>query len=113
MNLNLNEIAEIQARYYYLTNYDKDDPGAPIDPVTYVDSNGDALLHIASAAGDVRTVELLIKAGVRIDLLGDMDNTALHYAKSKGHEDVAKLLIDHGANTEIENRFGQPAISRK
>jgi len=109
MKLNAVEIAEMQKRYYYLTNFQEDDPGAPIDPTTYVDSNGDSLLHIASAAGDLRTVELLIGAGVRIDLLGDMDNTALHYAKRKGHEDVAKFLIDHGASTTIENRFGKLA----
>jgi ankyrin repeat protein len=109
MNLKPTEIAEIQKRYYYLTNYEDDDPGAPINPTTYVDSNGDSLLHIASAAGDLRTVELLVSAGVDIDLLGDMDNTALHYAKSKGHEDVAKFLIGHGANTTLENRFGELA----
>jgi len=77
-----------------------------------VDSNGDGLLHIASAAGDVRTVELLVEAGVDVDLLGDMDNTALHYASLKGHEEVAKFLIDHGANTAIENRFGKLAADR-
>ena len=109
MNLKESEIAEIQKRYYYLTNYEKDDPGAPIDPATYVDSNGDRLLHIASAAGDIRTVELLINAGVDIDVLGDMDNTALHYARRKGHDDVARFLIDHGASSSIENRFGKLA----
>jgi ankyrin repeat protein len=107
MTLKPSEIAEIQKRYYYLTNYESDDPGAPIDPPTYVDSNGDSLLHIASAAGDLRTVELLINAGVHIDLLGDMDNTALHYAKRKGHEEVARFLIDHGASSIVENRFGK------
>lgn len=101
------EIAEIQKRYYYLTNYEGDDPGAPINPITYVDSNGDSLLHIASAAGDLQTVELLVNAGVDINLLGDMDNTALHYAKSRGHEEVARFLVGHGASTTIENGFGE------
>jgi len=109
MNLKPGEIAEIQKRYYYLTNYEGDDPSAPINPTTYVDSNGDSLLHIASSAGDLRTVELLINAGVDPDLLGDMDNTALHYAKSKGHEEVANFLIGHGASITIENRFGELA----
>jgi ankyrin repeat protein len=109
VKLKPDQVREIQERYRHLINYESENPEEPIDPGNYVDSNGDHLLHIAAYLGDLRTVSLLVNAGVDIDLLGDMENTALHCAKRKGHEDVAKFLIDHGASTTIENRFGKLA----
>jgi len=108
MKLTEAEIEELQTKYSYLTNYESEDPEAPIDPLTYVDSNGDALLHIAAQREDKRTVELLLKAGVDVNLLGDMGNTALHYAQT---EELARLLLEHGASADIYNEFGkQPAF---
>jgi ankyrin repeat protein len=107
INLTSAEIAEVQQRYSYLTNYSADDPTDPIDPLTYVDSNGDHLLHIAASAGDVSTVELLLRAGIDVDQQGDMGCTALHYAKLKGREDVARVLLDHGASQSLRNSFGR------
>lgn len=104
MKLTDSEIQELQTKYSYLTNYEADDPTAPIDPLTYVDSNGDALLHIAAQRGDRRTVELLLRAGVDVSLVGDMGNTALHYAKT---EEVAQLLLVHGASAAVFNEFGE------
>ena len=110
MKLTEAEIQELQAKYSYLTNYEAEDPDAPIDPLTYVDSNGDALLHLAAQRGDKRTVELLLRAGIDVNLVGDMGNTALHYAQT---EEVASLLLSHGASTEVCNEFGkQPAWKR-
>jgi len=104
MNLSDAEIEELQKTYGHLVNYESEDPEAPIDPLTYVDSNGDSLLHIAAQRGDLRTIGLLLRAGVDANLLGDMGCTALHYAKTK---DVASLLLAHGASTEIRNEFGK------
>lgn len=107
MNLGEAEIDELQKKYYYLTNYQSENVDDPIDPLTYVDSNGDYLLHIAARLGDLRTVELLLNAGVHVNQLGDMGNTALHYAKKKNKEDVYKLLLAHGASRNIRNEFGK------
>jgi ankyrin repeat protein len=101
------EISELQRRYGYLVNYQADDPDAPIDPVTYRDSDNDSLLHIAARNGDRCAVELLLEAGVDANLLGDMGSTPLHYAKEKQHSEVAKLLIEHGAREDIRNEFGK------
>lgn len=110
MKLTETEIQELQAKYSYLTNYEAEDPDASIDPLTYVDSNGDALLHIAAQRGDMRTVELLLTAGVDVNLVGDMGNTALHYAQT---EEVARLLLAHGASAEVCNEFGKrPTLKR-
>lgn len=103
MSLTETEVQELQEKYSYLTNYEAEASDAPINPLTYVDSNGDALLHIAAQQGDVRTVELLLRAGVDVNKIGDMGNTALHYAQT---EDLARLLLSYGASAEVYNEFG-------
>jgi hypothetical protein len=105
MKLTESELKELQEKYSYLTNYEAEEPDAPIEPLTYVDSNGDALLHIAVQQGDLHTVELLLKAGVDPNLVGDMGNTALHYART---EEMARLLVARGAFTEVLNEFNKP-----
>ena len=104
MTLTEAEVRELQAKYSGLTNYEAEEPDAPIDPLTYVDSNGDTLLHMASQRGDIRTVELLLRAGIDVNQIGDMGNTALHYAET---EEMARLLLRHGASAEISNEFGK------
>src|SRR5258705_3051744 len=107
LNLTQAEVRELQEKYRYLTNYESDDPASPIDPSSYVDSNGDTLLHIAANSGDLRTVELLLKAGADVNQTGDMGNTALHYARMNHLDDVARVLLAHGALANVENDFGQ------
>ena len=102
------ETKEIQERCSDLSNFASDDIFSPIDPLTYVNPEGDTLLHIAAMRGDARTVELLIAAGADPNSLGDMGNTPLHYAFSNGGWDVAKILIDSGAREDIRNEFGRP-----
>ena len=104
MTLTEAEVQELQAKYSYLTNYDAEEPDAPIDPLTYVDSNGDALLHLAAQRGDIHTVGLLLRAGIDVNKIGDMGNTALHYAQT---EEMARLLLSHGASVEVYNEFGK------
>jgi ankyrin repeat protein len=101
------ESEEIQKRYAYLVNYDCENPNSPIDPMIYRDSNGDNLLHIASQRGDLRTVQLLVEAGLLIDERGDMDCTALHYARINGHDEVAEFLVRRGASQTLRNAFGR------
>jgi len=106
--MTVEEKHEIQGRYHYLVNFGED-PDAPIDPLTYVDSNGDHLLHIATRQGDLRTVELLIKAGQDVNQRGDMGCTALHYALMSGKADVAEFLLLNGADESVKNDFGRVA----
>ena len=110
MNLSESEIKELQEKYSYLTNYESDDPTDPIDPLTYIDSNGDNLLHIAAQLGDLSTVQLLLTANLDVNQPGDMGRTALHYAKENKKEDIVKLLLSHGASTDIRDEFGKLAF---
>lgn len=109
MSISEADMQELQQKYSYLVNYESEDPDEPIDPLTYVDSNGDTLLHVAAQLGDLRTVELLLRAGVDVNQVGDMGNTALHYAKS---EEVASLLLAYGASPDVTNEFGRQPEAR-
>lgn len=101
------QAATIRKKYSYLINYSSDDPTDPIDPLSYLDSNGDALIHIAASLGDVDTVRFLLNAGIDVALVGDMGSTALHYALSNGAAEVASLLMERGAPTDIRDQFGK------
>ena len=103
------ELDELQQLFYsyHLINYEGDDPCAPIDPLTYVAPDGDTSLHIAAFKGDLRAVELLVKAGLDLNRQGDMELTPLHYASTP---EVIEFLISKGAAMDIVNLFGRSPI---
>jgi ankyrin repeat protein len=105
--LSAEEVAEIRERYSDLANYQAEDTFSPWDPLTYLDSGGDSLLHIAAMRGDARTAGLLLKAGADPNAPGDMSYTPLHYAHWKRHDDLIALLLAHGARTDLRNEFGK------
>ena len=106
VKLNAAEIESILVRYPSLQNDRSENIDEPIDPMTFLDPTGDGLVHIAARAGDLATVELLVRAGIDIDAAGDMGCTALHYARMKKRDDVYSFLIAHGASKGIRNEFG-------
>jgi ankyrin repeat protein len=87
-----------------VVNYESDDPLSPVNPLTYRTPEGDTCLHIAAGRGDLRSIELLLKAGLNIDNQGDMGTTPLHCAKN---EETAKFLVKHGAAQNIRDEFGR------
>ena len=109
MSLKLSDatILKLQEKYSYLTNFQSVDPTAPIDPINYRDAGGDNLLHIAAQLGDFNTVELLVKAGLKIDALGEMGFTPLHYAYQNKHSDIVAFLMENGAPQYLINYFGK------
>lgn len=107
MKLSDAAIKTLQKKYDYLINYDSSDPTDPIDPLTYVDSNGDNLMHIAAQLGDEKTIALLVDANMDINQKGDMGSTVLHYAYNGKHLHLVEFLLAHGASAEIENEFGK------
>lgn len=107
LKLDSEAVAELQAKYDYLINYESSDPNEPIDPLTYVDSNGDSLLHIAAQLGDVRTILLLLNAGLDVNQAGDMGLTPLHCAYQGNHSSAVDYLLSHGASPGIRSEFGK------
>lgn len=101
------QIESLVNRFTDLINYEGDDPLAPINPLTYRDSDGDSLLHIATRRADAEAVSLLLSAGVDPNIRGDMGYAPLHYAADNRDSEIAKLLISRGANTKALNEFGK------
>ena len=106
-NLSKAEVTELNEAFSDLTNYEGDDPCAPIDPVTYRAPDGDTCLHTAARRGNFRAAELLIKAGVDVNALGDMRYTPLHWATTPA---IVELLLSNGADPALKNDFGQSPV---
>jgi ankyrin repeat protein len=103
------EMDYLRRAFSDLVNYGADDPLAPVDPVTYKTPEGDSCLHIAAARGDLRSVKLLLDAGLDVNQVGDMGNTPLHYANKNKQRDAVEFLLSRGANRDAINDFGQKA----
>ena len=104
MKLSIDEMAELNEEFKDLINYESKDPCEAVNPLTYITPDGDTCLHVAALRGNLRAVELLIKAGLDVNQQGDMDYTPLHYAKTKS---VIDCLLKNGASTSIVNEFGR------
>ena len=104
--LSASELEELRVAFADLLNYQADDPTTSIDPLTYSSPDNDNCLHIAAHRGDLRSVELLIRAGLDVNKPGDMGYTPLRYAKDPR---VAAFLLAHGARRDVRDEFGKPA----
>ena len=62
-------------------------------------------LCIACEKGFFDIVKLFIEEGIDINNIDSTGKTALMYAVLEKHNDIAKLLIDHGANVYTEDQF--------
>jgi ankyrin repeat protein len=69
-------------------------------------------LMIAAGAGNRATLDVLLKARVRVDLLDNDGNTPLHYAAGGGDREVIRTFLrDHGS-VNVENKRGaSPLLS--
>lgn len=69
--------------------------------ITNIDGN--TALWNACFGQDYKCVELLVKAGIKLDSKNDNGVTALMYSASAGKEDMVKLLLEFGADKELTN----------
>lgn len=63
-------------------------------------------LHMAAEAGDVETVQLLLEEGLDINSLNELGRNAWMIACMKGHYDLADILQQHGAKTNLLDKNG-------
>lgn len=92
------ELNELGSYFSDLINYESEDPEDPINPITYRDSGGDTCLHFAVLRENLRAMQLLIKAGIDVNVKGDMERTPLQYALHKGNKEIIDFLIQNGAS---------------
>lgn len=74
------------------------------------DENGRSLLYIASKSGFDDTCNLLLQKGASVNEVQVDDSTPLHGAAFFGHERVVRILLQHGAKSDIRNKWGNTAI---
>jgi ankyrin repeat protein len=80
--------------------------------VKFLDANqtgltGDTLLHAAVIRGNVTDIDILISAGAKVDIAGDLGNTPLHHAASRGMVEVTRKLLQCDGDPSVRNEFGQ------
>lgn len=78
------------------------------------EKNIDQRLLIACCDGDTRIAKECLEEGANVDFFKDCWRlTSLHHAARRGHYDIVKLLIEHGADPwKKEAFFGKTVIAR-
>ncbi|XP_053549194.1 CARD- and ANK-domain containing inflammasome adapter protein-like [Bombina bombina] len=66
--------------------------------INAVNQNGDTLLHVAAANGQVPVIEFLISKGAKVDANDKNQRTPLHRAAQNGHAEAVRVLLRAGAN---------------
>ena len=74
------------------------------------DEHGRTLLYIASKSGFYDTCNLLLQKGAYVNEAQRDGSTPLHGAAFFGHELIVGLLLQHGAKSDIRNKWGNTAI---
>jgi ankyrin repeat protein len=78
--------------------------------------HGETPLHIVSRGeygspeDGVGIARLLLNHGVDVHARDKDYDTALHWAAFKGRPEIAGLLLDHGASTNMENEWGETPL---
>ena len=65
----------------------------------------DQLLHEATREGNVKKVKQLLDSGADVDQVNEQGLTPLHLSALNGRQDLAAVLIDHGANINAREEY--------
>ncbi|XP_050307400.1 uncharacterized protein LOC126744096 [Anthonomus grandis grandis] len=75
------------------------------------DCSDNTALIIAAEAGRIDSVGVLLSHAADVNAKNFVSRTALQHAILHGHENIAKLLIDSGANVEDLDGYGLSALA--
>ena len=67
----------------------------------------------ARSTEERRVVELLLKAGANVEVVGKDGRRPLHLSASFGRADVAELLLARGADVDARDTLGLDAAARR
>jgi len=70
---------------------------------------GPSALHVAAEVGDTESAQLLLNAGVDINIKDDDGNTPLHLASLENEKEMVKFLLKKGADPNALNNANQTA----
>lgn len=88
------------------------DKGAKVNQVC---NNGETPLHVACGKGHYEVVKILLSRGANINRAtvvrgNQLSDTALFRAASNGHSTIVKLLLDHLAEFDWPNKYGETPL---
>ncbi|GBG60914.1 hypothetical protein CBR_g16035 [Chara braunii] len=83
---------------------------AGADPTVVDSQRGQTALHAAAIAGDREMVEIILDAGVDVDIRDVHFCTPLHDALSRGRKDVVGLLLERGADCNAKDDDGNTTL---
>jgi ankyrin repeat protein len=82
--------------------------GVNVDSKNY---HGETALHHAAKSGDVAIVQMLIRRGAELDIVGTLNfATPLSLACKRGHTEAALKLIEAGSDIQIANQDGDTPL---
>lgn len=81
-----------------------------VTPPQLVPGQWDSALYVATSHNDINTVRKLLSQGINVDSLAKSSTgeyeTSLYLAIRNGSEEIAKLLIEVGADINLQNSNG-------
>src|SRR5215510_8290940 len=83
---------------------------AGADPRRADTGNQMTALHYAGAKGRIEVAEILLNAGVDINIRDGQGSTALHHAAGDGKLAMVQFLVAHGADVNIANKTGETPL---
>jgi Ankyrin repeats (3 copies) len=66
----------------------------------------DTPLHVIALDGNYSLLKKILPFVSEIDVVGDCGNTPLHYAVNWNRPDIARVLVENGANPMRPNDYG-------
>ena len=66
--------------------------------------------HWVAIANQIEVAEFLISKGADVSARSNVDVTPLHIAIKEGFLDFTRMLLDHGADPNIQEDFGRTAL---
>jgi ankyrin repeat protein len=71
-------------------------------------------IHEMAAAGNMTRVETLLKANPELlSITDDYGKMPLHWAVINGHKDVAELLLEHGADINVKDKYREILLNKE
>ena len=65
--------------------------------INFQDKNGNSALHYSCDEGNLKIVEILLKANCETNIKNNEKKTPLHLSSKRGYFDISKKLIENGA----------------
>ncbi len=76
----------------------------------WVDQFGYSALHIAISKDYEEIAEILIKAGIDLNLKDPKGQSALHYCAFYNRPEMARLILQSGGRLDIQDDFGNEPL---